>query len=212
MGSSGKGKHVLNSSESSVTLSTPNLPKTRATATNLQSCSSASHQRPLVREVKVNCDKSKLIEVVKATLLSQYFGNHTRLCKWTSVYHEICHSVGTIQIEHSLIRRICNSDLDAEESWGSSSIWFNLFVCNVCLGLSWYICWTHSSFDCLHNMKYSTFLGLQNSKTLTMQTNFKSGLFWGSHRTTLSQMDWPGQCIKISKYNGCCKIWPNIYI
>ena len=79
VGSSGKGEHVL---KSSVTLSTPNLLNTRARATNLQSCSSASHQRPLVREVKVNCDKSKLIEVVKATLLSQYFSNHTITRLW----------------------------------------------------------------------------------------------------------------------------------
>ena len=34
--------------------------------------------------------------------------------------------------------------------------------------------------------------------------------FERGHRATLSQMDWPGQCIKISKYKGCCKIWPNM--
>ena len=38
-----------------------------------------------------------------------------------------------------------------------------LFICYVCLGLFWYICWARSSFDCLHHMKYSTFLGLQVS-------------------------------------------------
>ena len=31
------------------------------------------------------------------------------------------------------------------------------------LCLSAYICWTRSAFDCLHHMKYSTFLGLQVS-------------------------------------------------
>ena len=76
----------------------------------------------------------------------------------------ICHSVGTIRIEHFLIRRICNSDLNAEESWRMLVlVCLILFICNVCLGLSWYICWTRSSFDWLHNMKYSTFLGLQVS-------------------------------------------------
>ena len=76
----------------------------------------------------------------------------------------ICHSVGTIRIEHFLIRRICNSDLNAEESWRMLVLlYLILFICNVCLGLSWYICWTRSSFDCLHKMKYSTFLGLQVS-------------------------------------------------
>ena len=29
------------------------------------------------------------------------------------------------------------------------------------------------------------------------------------HSATLSQMDWPGQCIKISKYDGCCKRMTN---
>ena len=123
----------------------------------------------------------------------------------------ICHSVRTIQIEHFLIRRICDSDLEAEELWGclSSSIWFYLLQC-----LSWIVLvhlldtfffWLLTPHE-VFNISWTSSFKPSQCKPISRVVLFERG----GHSATLSQMDWPGQCITISKYNRCCKIWPNI--